>query len=139
MSQFLTPLLGEWLDDDVRFELHEPLIYQSDVAGMTFNIPAGFVTDFASVPRVPIIYELFGDKAHHESVVHDFIYQTHATIRGTADKVFKEAMILRGKPGYVVWGMYWGVVLGGWNSYRTGPSRYLVLNGGPAQTKEASK
>jgi len=128
MARFLTPLQGEWLEDDVQFKLLAPLIYQSDIAGQTFIIPAGFVTDFASVPRVPIIYGLFGDRAHHESVPHDFIYQTHITTRALADKVFLEAMKAREKSEFVRFGMYWGVVLGGASSYKSGPSRYTQLN-----------
>lgn len=138
MSQFLTPLDGRWLDDD-RFMLLSPLIYESgllrrttglkgDLADGILPIPAGFVTDFASVPRVPIVYTLFGDRAHHESVPHDFLYQTHLTTKPVADKLFREAMVARGKPGYIVEGMYWGVVLGGRSSYNSGPSRYKVLN-----------
>jgi hypothetical protein len=128
MAKFLTPLQGEWLEDDVQFKLIAPLIYQSDIAGQTFIIPAGFVTDFASVPRVPILYGLFGDRAHHESVPHDFIYQTHITTKALADKVFLEAMKARGKSRFVRFGMYWGVVLGGASSYKSGPSRYTQLN-----------
>ncbi len=138
MSEFLTPLDGRWITDD-RFMLLSPLIYQSDLLRRTpglksdmadgiLRIPAGFVTDFASVPRVPIVYTLFGDKAHHESVPHDFLYQTHPTTKPVADKLFREAMVSRGKPYYVVEGMYWGVVLGGRSSYNSGPKRFELLN-----------
>lgn len=135
MSQFLTALAGEWIDDE-RFELLKPLRYQSDILLKEFptikdgilEIVDGFVTDFASVPRVPIVYELFGDKAHHESVPHDFMYQTHVVPKSVADRVFLEAMAVRGKPPYIRYPMYWGVVLGGQSSYDSGPSRYLVLN-----------
>ncbi len=113
-----------------------PLIYQSDILAKEvpsivngiLTIVTGFVTDFASVPRVPIAYTLFGDKAHHESVPHDFLYQTHLVSKAIADRVFLEAMTVRKKPAYIRYPMYWGVVLGGKSSYDSGPSRYLVLN-----------
>lgn len=143
MSKFLTRLGGDWMDDDRRFVLARDLIYQSDllgklgygvkIEGLTMvgliEVPKGFVTDFASVPRVPVIYTMFGDRAHHESVVHDYLYQTNLVPRGVADKVFREAMVAQGKSKFISQGMYLGVVLGGRSSYKTGPSRYQVLNG----------
>lgn len=140
MSEFLTSLAGEWLEDDERFRLSQELAYRSDVfkqyqreAGHPapdgiIRIAAGFVTDFASVPRVPIAYMLFGDRAHHESVPHDFIYQTHIAPKSVADSLFLEAMKVRGKPWYIRYPMYEGVVLGGGSSYDSGPSRFLILN-----------
>ena len=128
VPEFVTPLNGTWLDD-VRFALGTPLIYRSAVATQLITAPLGFVTDFASVPRVPVAYMLFGDRAHHEAVIHDFLYQTHLTTKAVADKVFLEAMKVRGKPWYVRVPMYWGVVLGGGSAYASGPSRYTVLNG----------
>lgn len=126
MARFVTTLQGEWLDDN-RFRLMTPLVYESDIMGMVM-VPAGFVTDFASVPRVPIVYMLFGDRAHHESVPHDFFYQTHIVTKAVADKVFLEAMKARGKSWFIRYAMYLGVVLGGASSYASGPSRYTVLN-----------
>lgn len=128
MAKFLSDLEGKWLDDDARFCLDAPLIYESDVAGQTFVVPAGFVTDFASVPRVPVVYMLFGDRAHREAVVHDWLYQSHRVSKGMADKVFKEAMAARGKGWFTRWGMYLGVVIGGRSSYKSGPARFTVLN-----------
>ena len=40
-------------------------------------IPAGFVTDLASVPRLPVVFLLAGDEAHEASVPHDWITQMH--------------------------------------------------------------
>lgn len=127
MPRFLTELDGRWLDDK-RFMLLSDLVYESDILKATLTVPKGFVTDFASVPRVPIAYWLFGDRAHHESVPHDFLYQTHKSSRADADKLFLEAMIVRKKPLYIRQPMYWGVVLGGASSYADGPERFEILN-----------
>lgn len=135
MARFLTELLTRDLDDR-KAEVLADLVYESDLLGRTITVPKGFVTDFASVPRVPIVYLLFGDRAHRESVVHDYLYQRHMVTRGVADKVFLEAMKARGKSAFVRVGMYWGVVLGGRGSYKSGPSRYEELNDGP-EHKEA--
>ncbi len=141
MSAFLTTLDGEWIDD-VRFVLNHSLVYQSDIFKKyqlespkifkkfdgIVECPAGFVTDFASVPRLPLIYSLFGDRAHHESVPHDFGYQTHFVPKSIMDSIFLEAMTVRGKPWYIRYPMYAGVVIGGESSYNSGPARFKLLN-----------
>ncbi len=141
-SKFLTPLRGEWLGDDVTFMLTDNFRYQSAILGGILTMPKGYCTDFSSVPKVPFVYEAFGNRAHHESVPHDFLYQKHDVVieqqdgpgfilhitRSMADSVFKEAMIVRQKPAWIRNGMYAGVRLGGWNSYRTGPKRFKILN-----------
>ena len=118
MAEFLTNLSGNCLDDKV-WELAKPLIYQSDIVGK-IEVPEGFQTDFASVPRVPIAYALFGDRAHHEAVIHDYLYRTDSVPQASysqANDCFLEAMKVRGKSWFVRYSMYWGVVLGGWTSY----------------------
>lgn len=101
--------------DDNRWRLTNPLVYHSAVAGQTFTVPSGFVTDFASVPRcIPIAYALCGGCANEASVVHDFLYTTHPVDRATADAVFREAMGLTGVPAWRRFGMWLGVrVFGG--------------------------
>lgn len=130
-SKFLTPLLVQPLDDGI-WEVMEPLVYQSQLlfdAGLKhiITVRKGFVTDLASVPRVPIFYVLFGNRAHHESVPHDWIYQTHCYPKSIADSLFKEMMIIRKKPFYIYHPMYMGVLLGGYRSYLNGPTRFQIL------------
>ena len=118
MSKFLSALDGRSVDDKLWLLL-SPLHYESDILG-PIKVPLGFMTDFASVPRVPIAYMLFGDRAHHESVIHDYLYRTDSVPQATysqANDVFLEAMKVRGKDYFVRYAMYWGVVLGGWTAY----------------------
>lgn len=56
----------------------------------------GFVTDFASVPRIPIVWWVAGALAQKPAVVHDYLYRTQKVSRKTADLVFKEAMQVDG-------------------------------------------
>jgi len=44
-------------------------------------VPKGFETDLASVPRLPIVYLIWGDRAHREAVLHDYCYRVGAVIR----------------------------------------------------------
>ena len=119
-SEFKSTLSGDYLDDDKTFKLDSDLVYYSELLDWTIYVPRGFETDFASVPRLPIIYSLFGDKAHHESVIHDHLYRIlpHLCTRKEADQVFLEAMKARGKSWFIRNAMYQGVRMGGKSSWR---------------------
>ena len=119
MPKFLTELEAKLKDNDRVWVITAPLVYESDIVGPV-AVPAGFETDFASVPRVPFIYEMFGDRAHREAVLHDYLYRIDAKTSASyaqANSVFYEAMMLRGKKFVIRHGMYWGVVLGGWTAF----------------------
>lgn len=119
MSEFLTELDARLLDDDSVWVLDKPLIYDSDLLGR-IEVPAGFQTDFASVPRLPVIYDLFGDRAHREAVLHDYLYRRDSVPRASfeeANDVFLEAMEAQRKGWFVRHCMYWGVCMGGRSSY----------------------
>lgn len=134
MSRFLSRLRVDRLDDtshDGRgtWELSLPLVYESDVAGRTIAVPAGFVTDLASVPRLPFAYLLTGGIAHAAAVVHDWLYTTHAIgaqpiERALADAVFREAARMCGASAFQAWLMWQGVRMGGGASWeRPGPAQ----------------
>jgi len=116
MAKFLTGLCVYSGDSDDEWILNKPLIYNSDILGQII-VPAGFRTDLASVPRVPIVYSMWGGRAHHEAVIHDALYRSDFRPWATyteANDIFYEAMVARGKPWYVRWPMYWGVCVAGW-------------------------
>ena len=120
MSKFLTELETTLLDDDSIWELDSDLGYHSDLLDCDIWVRKGFQTDFVSVPRIPIVYEAFGDKAHREAVIHDFLYRKDSTpivTESQANSVFLESMEARGKGWFVRHFMYWGVCVGGWTSY----------------------
>lgn len=115
MSAFLTRCVLAIADnyDDGQWVLVEPLVYQSDVAGRVITVPAGFQTDLASVPRLPVVYLLAGDCAREAAVVHDYLYCTHIVERATADAILREASAVTGVPAWRAALMYAGVRLGG--------------------------
>ncbi|MFA6358758.1 MAG: DUF1353 domain-containing protein [Candidatus Omnitrophota bacterium] len=85
----------------------------------TTDLPC-FETDLASVPRLPLIYDMWGSRAHREAILHDAMYRTDFPGNisySQANSVFLEAMESTGKPWYIRYPMYWGVVLGGASSY----------------------
>jgi hypothetical protein len=112
MARFLTPLRAEKSGE--YWTVLQPLIYDSDVACKVFIVPEGFVTDFASVPRLPLAFLLTGDSAHAAATLHDFLYSRGVVDRQTADAVFKEAAQVSGEPGWKATLMHWGVRTGGW-------------------------
>ncbi|POM15729.1 Protein of uncharacterised function (DUF1353) [Burkholderia cepacia] len=119
MSKFLSPLQVELISDATNsgrgtWRLTAPLPYQSEVARQVFVVPAGFETDFASVPRAPVAFLLTADSAHAASAVHDFLYTApHPVSREIADAVLKEASIASGVPAWRAWLMWAGVRIGG--------------------------
>jgi hypothetical protein len=91
--------------------------YQSDVAGITITVPQGYVTDFASVPRIPFVYDSLGDIAQRPAVIHDFLYSTSPVARSVADQVLLEAMELTEIPWAKRKLIYLGVRVGGESHY----------------------
>lgn len=75
------------------WELTAPLRYYSASLDRIITVPEGFQTDFASVPRLPLAYWLFGNAADEAAVIHDFLYTNFAdgVTRAQADEVFAEA------------------------------------------------
>lgn len=112
---FLSPLIARHQDllDDGLWVLTAPLVYASKVADMTITVPAGFVTDYASVPRLPVVFDLFGDTSDEAAVVHDYLYTTHLVTRPMADAVLREASKVTGVPAWRRWPMWLGVRLFG--------------------------
>lgn len=115
MSQFLTPLRLEYVaDGSGQRHLVDALVYESEIAKRMFIVPSGFVTDLASVPRLPVIFWLTGDAADAAAVVHDWLYSTREVSRSVADAIFREASAAEGVPGWRRWLMWAGVRVGGW-------------------------
>ena len=119
MAAFVTALEVECVDDTANsgrgiWRLTAPLVYQSDILGRQIVIEPGFLTDYASVPRVPFAYWLFGDTSHRAAVVHDWLFHHHEVCdEGTANKVLVEAMKAEGIPAWRRAGIYAGVFVGG--------------------------
>ena len=97
--------------------LVSPLLYESDVAGKIIKVPTAFETDFASVPRVPLIFDLMGDTAHGAATLHDYLYSTGEVRREIADKVLFEAAIVSGISKWRARAMYLAVRLFGASHY----------------------
>lgn len=114
MARFLDALIVKEIDDKVFAVAVHPLRYQSDVAARFFTVPVGFYTDFASVPRLGVLYALLGDRAHEPAVVHDWLYYADLIGRSESDDVLMEAMKVFNVSWWQRYPIWWGVRLGGW-------------------------
>lgn len=106
------------------WELLEPFTFENGAAVIT--VPAGFITDFASIPGFAKWYvdddspEILG-----AAVVHDFVYSRRGLMDGIgltrrdADTLLREAMLASGASRAKAWIVYHSVRLGGashWNN-----------------------
>lgn len=114
--KFITELVVNQLSDE-SWELVFPLEYESDILGH-IHVPEGFITDFASVPRLPGAYWLTGGKATKAAVIHDYLYRTKICTRKQADDVFLEAMKATSQSWWRRSLMWAGVRLFGWTAYK---------------------
>lgn len=119
MSAFRTPLDCREVDEcGGLWELLAPLVFTSGLLGRDITVPTGFVTDFASVPRLPVIYLAEGGKGNKAAVVHDWLYTLGSTCPGTytraqADAVLREALMASGYSSATAALFYAAVRLGG--------------------------
>ncbi len=128
-------------DRDARalWRVVEPLLYWSECLQCWLIAPVGFTTNYASVPRLPLVYLWCGNKVFEPAVLHDLHYTLHAFLTATldphgkiigtalvpctreeADDVFLEA--IRTQPEAVdeatAQAMHFAVRLGGESSWR---------------------
>ncbi len=100
------------------FELTESFRYLSSLGVIT--VPAGFVTDGASIPKVFwSIMSPFGEY-FEAAVIHDFLYSRKSEVydRFVADNIFKEAMYNIGVPWPTREIIYRAVRLFGWRFFK---------------------
>jgi len=132
MSSFTTPLTVTPLQDGRSWELCEAFHYcvgdkDSDEC---IEVPKGFVTDFASIPR---FFWFLPDWATYNKspIIHDRLYfckeiMGNPITRKKADAVFLEAMLVdfrcHGKIGKVIAYIEWAAVrLCGWWAWNHTP------------------
>lgn len=118
ISAFQSPLIVQQISDS-DWRLFKPFIYDSEHLDRSIIIPAGFVTDFASVPRIPVAYLLFGGTTTKPAVVHDFLYRSCSAPRADADAVFAEAARVAGAPAWRIYSMQAAVRMFGGSFYCT--------------------
>lgn len=119
MSSFTTPAQLEPLSNDTWKVLSEFDYCVGTVENPTdiIKVPAGFITDLASIPRIFWnILPPFGEYTK-ASIIHDYMYTTHCRPKEVADKIFLEAMEVLGVASWRRNLMYYAVKYFGSSSY----------------------
>lgn len=123
MGKFCSPLIAEKISEH-NWKLIAALVYKSDTLDAYIIAPKGFVTNFASVPRLPFMYLLFGGVGDEAATLHDWLYSKECSLsisRAVADKILRGVIIeCLVKDGMAKWravlkayAMWLGVRLGG--------------------------
>lgn len=81
------------------------------------TVDRDFITDFASVPRLPFLFTILGQYAHAAAVIHDWLYSTKQLDRASSDRVFLNALRSSGIARWRAWLLYGGVRLFGRSRY----------------------
>ena len=108
--------LDEFVEGRRVYRLTKDFTFTSEEYGV-ITVPAGFKTDFASVPA--IVRSIFptDGKYMEASIVHDYYYAYAIGTKKLADRIFKHAMKLSNVSTIRRWLMYWGVRLMGKGQY----------------------
>lgn len=123
MSSFTSPLYLEYLDGR-RWRLLAGFSYSTAIGGgKEIFVPAGFETDFASIPRG--LWNLFPPTGSYgkAAVIHDFLYRMWGTSRADADKIFLEGMEVLGVNWVTRRVIYRAVRLFGGTAYARGQGK----------------
>jgi len=120
---------GTWITE-------APLVFYSEVARRLFEVPAKFVTDFASVPRTPLAFAIAGGRAPQAATPHDYLYQhPDWEDRALADAIFRELMGIHQpafgiepEPEAIRQSMWAGVRTFGWIPWGRYEKRSKALN-----------
>ncbi|WP_079942170.1 DUF1353 domain-containing protein [Salmonella enterica] len=117
MSRFTTPAILEMLDH-YRWRVHEPFaFYLSDDNSDIIEVPAGFVTDLATVPRIFWTLLPPDGKYAKAAIIHDYLYDNALRTKREADRIFLDGMTVLGVPKWKRTVMYWAVRLFGRGRY----------------------
>jgi hypothetical protein len=105
-EQPLVRFLGRGL-----WRLEEPMIYHVGCEDSTdvIDVPDGFVTDFASIPRA--FWSLLPPAGEYApaAIIHDWLCRVQTRTKKEADQIFEEAMQVLGVPWMTRKTMYFAV------------------------------
>ncbi|EEG2782570.1 DUF1353 domain-containing protein [Salmonella enterica] len=117
MSRFTTPAILEMLGH-YNWRVHEPFaFYLSDDESDVIEVPAGFITDLATVPRIFWILLPPDGKYAKAAIIHDYLYDNALRTKKEADLIFLDGMTVLGVPRWKRTVMYHAVRWFGRGSY----------------------
>jgi len=117
MAEFINIPPLDIAEESEQWILTEDCIYQSDLNGdyalpELVVVPVGFTTDLASIPRIFRLLFVKNGKHRPAAIVHDWLCRLDLAFpRTVADKIFHEAMRVRGVGRMQARLMYWAVAV----------------------------
>jgi hypothetical protein len=118
LASFSGPVVAEWLPDGVHMRVLTEIRY-TDPAGHVWVVPAGFITDGASIPQAfwSLIGSPFTGVYRMAPVFHDAAYDNWGVSREDADTMLHTALLELGCSQWLADVIYEGVRVGGEQSY----------------------
>ena len=113
------------MSDGKRWVLRKEFSYDigSKGSGNTVTVPLGFITDFASIPRLLWIFYPKWGKYGNAAVIHDYLYWDQIFSRKRADEIFLEGMEVLGVGKFYRKMIYYGVRMFGWMAWEDNKKR----------------
>lgn len=110
-----------------NWRVYEPFaFYLSDI----ISVPAGFITDLATVPRIFWILLPPDGKYAKAAIIHDYMYDNALRTKKEADLIFLDGMTVLGVPRWKRTIMYYAVRLFGRGMYnRKTPANKAGVSG----------
>ena len=97
-----------YLPAQKQWELLSPLTWRPGTPE-AITVPAGYVTDLDSVPRVPVIHARYKGQATKSAVLHDWLCDSPEYGWAEAARIFLSAMADEGLPRRDRWPIYLAV------------------------------
>ena len=126
MSRFVTTLKTDQTDRRT-YKLLDDLVL-ADEEQRTIVVPAGFVTDFASIQVLHnaflfVLFALVSGYGNYAATVHDFLYSEGRVNRKEADAVLYRALRAEGVARWRAYLFWLGVRIGGVKHFTKTPTR----------------
>ena len=105
---FPLPLNVQYLNTEKSWKLLQPFSFIDPELG-TIEVPARFITNGLTLPRIPAVLALFVGYGFPAAVIHDYLYSASGVARADADNVFYNALRASGVAKWRAGLMYAGV------------------------------
>ncbi|EDQ9400003.1 DUF1353 domain-containing protein [Salmonella enterica] len=101
-----------------NWRVYEPFaFYLSNDERDVTEVPAGFITDLATVPRIFWTVLPPDGKYVKAAIIHDYLYDNALRTKFEADRIFLDGMTVLGVPKWKRTVMYWAVRMFGRGNY----------------------
>jgi len=125
MSRFVTTLKTEQVGKQAHILLSDLVL--ADEQERVITVPAGFVTDFASIKVLHnaflfVLFALVSGYGNYAATVHDWLYKVGCVSRKEADAVLYRALRAEGVARWRAWLFWAGVRIGGAKQFTQTPT-----------------